>query len=98
MDTSILSLDKFPGLEDFNFANQLLYETLQNRFNTKSSNAQLSVKAIISTEEHMEYFELPSQTPLLNIQGKVFDENGNMIEQVDVVYNNEADFNFVTNI
>ena len=46
----------------------------------------------------MEYFELPSQTPLLNIKGKVFDENGNMIEQVDVVYNNEADFNFVTGI
>ncbi len=98
LDTSVLSLKAFPGLDRIDFSTRSLYETLKTEYDTKPDNAQLSVKAILATDELMDYFGLSSPQPLLNVLGEVFDTKGNVMEQVDVVYSQDANFNFVINM
>ena len=99
LDTSILSLKVFPGLDQYDFSDLSLYEILKNKYDVQPSNAQLSVHAIHSNDQLMDFFELESSTPLINVKGDIYEEQGNVIEKVDVVYNSTAaDFNFVINI
>lgn len=98
LDTSILSLAEFPGLERFDFSEQSLYETLANQYDVHPSNAHLSVTAIVADQQLLELFDVEAGSPLLNIKGETFDKNGKMVERVTVVYSPLADFNFVINI
>lgn len=98
LDTSILSLDIFPGLDKYDFSTLSLYETLKNEYKTEPDHARLSVKAMLANEQLMDIFELTTPMPLLNVQGNVMDQQGRTVEQVNVVYSKDADFNFVINI
>lgn len=98
LDHSILSLDRFPGLDEYDFSKLSLYATLREKYDTPPHQAHLNVKAIMPDESLLEYFELNDPVPLLNSEGHVYDANGEVIEQVDVVYSNEADFNMVVMI
>lgn len=98
LDTSILNLDMFPGLDEFDFVRLSLYDTLQNHFKTTPDHARLNVKAIAADEKLMKYFNLDQSIPLLTVQGYVFDTRRRAIEEVHVVYNQDADFNIVINI
>ena len=99
LDTSILSLTVFPSLDQYDFSDLSLYEVMKNKYDIHPSNARLSVHAIHSNEQLMHFFELKSSTPLLNVKGDTYDEQGNVIEKVNVVFNSTvADFNFVIDI
>lgn len=98
LDHSILSLDRFPGLEQYDFSTLSLYETLKEKYNTPPVQAHLNVKAIMPDDELLKYFEMDHPVPLLNCQGQVYDADGKVVEEVDVVYSTEADFNMIVNI
>jgi len=98
LDTSILNLDMFPSLEEYDFSRLSLYDTLQNKFNTTPDHARLNVKAILADNKLMNYFGLDTPAPLLTVQGYVFDTRRRAIEEVHVVYNEKADFNVVISI
>lgn len=98
LDSSVLSLKDFPGLEKIDFTEISLYETLEKKYQTIPHNARLNIEAIHSDETLKNFFELTSLTPLLNAKGDVVDLNGNIVEHVDVVYSPDAKFNFIANI
>lgn len=98
LDTSILSLAEFPGLDRYDFSERSLYETLAGQYDVYPSNAHLSITAIQGNQQLTELFELKAPSPLLNVKGETFDNDGKVVEQVNVVYSPMADFNFVINI
>ncbi|WP_053368575.1 GntR family transcriptional regulator [Bacillus sp. FJAT-27245] len=98
LDTSVLSLADFPGLDRYDFSKQSMYETLKSQYNIHPSNAHLSVSAIVANDQLMDLFEVEAGSPLLNVKGETFDKNGKEVEKVNVVYSPKADFNFVINI
>lgn len=98
LDTSILALSDFPGLDAYDFASHSLYKTLKNIYDTEPSNAGLRVIPILASEELVNFFHLKSPAPLLNVKGEVFNQQGKLIETVNVVYSPDADFNFVISI
>lgn len=98
LDTSILSLADFPGLDRFDFSGNSLYDTLAEQYDVHPRNAHLSITALLADQQLRELFDLEEVVPLLNVKGETFDKNGKLVELVNVVYSPMADFNFVINI
>lgn len=86
LDDSELPLRRFPGLDQYRFEQRSLYATLEKDYQCPPRFVNLDIIPVLSDEELMDYFGLPSIKPLLKAKGQVYDEDGHQIETVSVVY------------
>ncbi|AWW99122.1 GntR family transcriptional regulator [Oenococcus oeni] len=97
-DESILSLDDFPGLDQYNFEKGSLYDVLRNRYNTYPAIANLEVIPVAPEEEISNLLRVSKGNPLLKVNGFVYDSNSEIMEKVGIIYSDQARFKFTLGI
>ncbi|MFB6469030.1 GntR family transcriptional regulator [Cytobacillus sp. Hz8] len=98
IDQSLLDLHQFPNLDKNDFATHSLYDTIRTNYDVYPSTANLSVHAILSSEDENRLFNMENSEPLLMVEGTVLSDRGTLVERVKVIYSNDANFKFVTGI
>ncbi|KRN43826.1 GntR family transcriptional regulator [Limosilactobacillus ingluviei] len=98
LDESILNLNTFPKLEQFDFAEHSLYETLRENYNAHPANSTLRMSALAAEQNQATLLDCPVGHPLLQADGTVFDMDGEIVEQVKVIYSDHAEFKLTLGI
>lgn len=98
LDESHLSLDSFPGLDQYDFSQQSLYQTLRERFKVYPATANLLVSPIMPTTEQAALLEVAKQQPLLQVTGQVRTSENALVETIKVIYSNQSNFKFVVGV
>ncbi|MFM1651088.1 GntR family transcriptional regulator [Brevibacillus sp. B_LB10_24] len=96
IDTSLLPLELFPGLDTYDFAKDSLYRVLRDIYKVFPRRSEIGVRPVMSGDQMQTYFQLSETVPLLMAEGKVFDDKGRDIEAVKVVYSPEIEFKIMT--
>lgn len=98
LDETIIDLEKYPNLANYDFEERSLYEILREHYNSSPTTAQLSSNAVFATELEAKLLEIDKEIPLLKIEGKILDEEGGILEMVKVLYSPNANFKLVVGI
>lgn len=92
LDQSTLDLTTFPGLQNFNFETNSLYDVLRTEFRVNPMATTLRMSAITLDGKEAKQLDCFSSTPLLQANGTVFDSNNDVVEVVKIVYSQYAEF------
>ena len=92
LDESVLDLQRFPGLNDYDFSNQSLYETIRQEYKTYPSTSLLRMSALSANQEEAKLLDCDEHSALLQTEGIVHDQNGETVERVKVIYSHYAEF------
>lgn len=95
IDTSVVSLTTFPGLDTFDFAKESLYDVFRERYHTFPARTELSLEVTPVTEIAREYFGTPDVPALLCASGKVYTSDNAVIEETSVLYSPAVSLNVV---
>lgn len=98
IDTSILPLEVFPGIEAYDFARESVYDIMRQKYGVYPRRAELGVHSIQCDKVTKRIFKLPVNASLLMAEGQVFDEEGAAIEDVKVIYGPNVEFKIVANM
>lgn len=98
LDETIISLEKYPGLESYDFEKNSLYEVLRKKYQSNPTTAQLTSSAVLSTSEEANLLDVDKNIPLLKIKGEILDEKGGLLEKVTVIYGPNANFELIVGI
>lgn len=98
MDRSDLPLAIFPGLDQYNFENNSLYEILKRDYRVIPHHVNLEIEPILCDEDTKKMFELHECSSLLKVKGSVFDEGNREIERIEVTYSPRFTFKLTQRI
>lgn len=98
LDTSYVPMALFPGIDQYDFTEQSLYQIMNQRYNIYPQNAALGIHPIMSDARTRELFEFDGDIPLIMAKGSVLGEDGIEVEQVEVIYGPNVEFKVVTHI
>jgi len=98
LDESHLSLESFPGLDQYDFAKHSLYQTLRTDFKVYPATANLLVSPIMPTDEQAKLLEVDVNQPLLQVTGQVRTSENDLVETIKVIYSNQSNFKFVVGV
>lgn len=98
LDESRLDLTMFPGLDQYDFAKQSLYQTLRKEFGVYPATANLLVSPIMPTVEQSGLLEVAETQPLLQVTGQVRTGENDLVEDIKVIYSNQSNFKFVVGV
>lgn len=98
LDESELDLSKYPGLEKYDFEDNSLYEILRNDYQIFPTKADISANAVSSKKSISDLFKIKEGTPLLQMEGDIYDTNNDIVEHVCVTYSKQSNFKFVVGI
>lgn len=98
LDESELDLEKYPGLDKYNFEDNSLYEILRKKYQTFPTKADISANAILSEQEISSSFKIKEGIPLLQMEGDIYDSNDDVVEHVRITYSKQSNFKFVVGI
>lgn len=99
LDTSVMDLSRFPGIDDLDFEDRSLYRVLRDRYQTYPRRTQVTLTTEIPSPEVAELLgEPPSGPALIKAVGSAFDQNDIEIEQIQVLYASRVEFNLTTAI
>lgn len=98
IDASMIPLDLFPAIENYDFAVESLYNIMRTKYGIYPKRAELKMTCIQSDKLSREIFSFDRTMPLLTAQGKVYDMNNVEVERVKVIYGPKMDFNIVANM
>lgn len=96
IDTSIIPMSLFKDIHTINFNNNSLYSIMKREYKITPKTAKLTIKAIESNDFTRNYFG--DENVYLSAIGEVIDDNGVIVEKVNVIYNSKIEFNMVTDI
>ncbi|MFM9282255.1 GntR family transcriptional regulator [Paenibacillus jiagnxiensis] len=86
IDQSMLPLDVFKGIDQFDFSSTSLYQTLRKEYQIFPHHVVLDINPIMCNEEMCERLELESPIPLLEATGTVYSKDGMEIEKIYNIY------------
>lgn len=72
--TAYLPYKYFPKIEQYDFANASLYETIENDYQAKITRAERSIEAVIAFDETCKYLNVHPGVPLLLFQCVTYGE------------------------
>lgn len=98
IDTSILPLELFPGIDTYDFSRESIYKIMRQKYCIYPQRAELGMHSIEGDKVAKKIFKLPGNVSLLMAKGQVFDENGTVIEDVKVIYGPNVEFKIVANM
>jgi GntR family transcriptional regulator len=79
-ETSYLPAARFPGLEDIDFRQRSLYDTLTTRFEVRPARARESFEPILLSNDEARQLGVEPGRPALRVERTTFDGEGNVIE------------------
>lgn len=92
LDESRLSLDSFPELNQYDFSQFSLYDTLRKEYGVNPMTTTLKMSAIAADRRLEVLLQCEEADPLLQAQGTIFDVNSKVVETVKIVYSQQAEF------
>lgn len=98
LDTSLIPLDLFPGIDQIDFENRSLYRLFRTVYDTHPRRTAMTLTAAIVSPEERKLLQEDSQDALLMAQGSSFDQHDTEIERISIVYSSRVQFNFTTAI
>ncbi|QCZ54310.1 HTH-type transcriptional regulator frlR [Levilactobacillus brevis] len=98
LDESHLNLEQFPGLEQTDFEQNSLYQTLRSQFKVYPATANLLVTPIMPTVAQAELLEVANSQPLLQVTGQVRTANNDLVETIKIIYSGQSNFKFVVGV
>ncbi|MBN9222158.1 MAG: GntR family transcriptional regulator [Mesorhizobium sp.] len=97
MDTSWLSLDMYPGIENHDFATQSLYELLRRDYGRHPMRSELLLTVVPPSQRLREVFATAPEVPgYLCASGDVLDGNDEPVERTSIVYSPAVQMKFAT--
>jgi DNA-binding GntR family transcriptional regulator len=99
LDTSVIDLSRFPGIDELDFEDQSLYQVLRDRYQTHPRRTQVTLTTEIPSSDVAELLGEPPDGPaLIKAEGSAFDQNDVEVEQMQVLYASRVEFNLTTAI
>ncbi|MDF2572216.1 MAG: phosphonate metabolism transcriptional regulator PhnF [Sporomusa sp.] len=98
IDYSQIPLDLFPGLEQYDFSVNSLYNLMRTEYRVFPKRAELSMNAMLGDTVMKETFKLKKDIPLLLASGQIYDRENREIEVLRVVYGPNMQFKVVANM
>ncbi|EHQ63878.1 GntR family transcriptional regulator [Paenibacillus dendritiformis] len=98
IDTSLVPLSVFPGIDQYDFSRQSLYSIMKQQYKTVPTHALLQIEPIMGDKNTKELLAYEEDIPLLQANGTVISEDEAEIEQVQVIYGPHMNFKIVTSI
>jgi GntR family transcriptional regulator len=87
----------FPGIDQYNFAEESLYSVIRGKYNIFPSRAEISMSTEKINPTTREILKVDKkETSLLKAEGIVLDQNGFEIEKVTVIYSTNIEFKIMT--
>jgi GntR family transcriptional regulator len=97
IDTSLLPLNLFPGIDQYNFAEESLYRVIREKYHIFPRQAEISLSTEKINPITREILNVDKkETSLLKAEGIVLDQNGVEIEKVTVIYSTNIEFKIMT--
>ena len=81
-----LPSERFPGLMEYDFNNQSLYEVLENNYNCIPVIAEEIIESIVFDEKDSKLMDVLENSPALLVKRITRDEMGNSVEVVNTLY------------
>lgn len=98
VDTSLLSVELFPGIMAYDFEKRSLYDVMRKEYGIFPSIVELSIKPYIIDQRIARVFGVKENLPLLMVKGQVSNEDNLQVEMTQVIYSPNVDFRLVTRI
>jgi GntR family transcriptional regulator len=98
IDLSIIPLDLFPDIMQYDFENRSLYEVMRREYGINPDHVELSIQTQMADKRVRHIFGLSENGPLLVAQGQVFSKDNQQIETIRVTYGPNVDFKLTTRI
>ncbi|MFK9092182.1 GntR family transcriptional regulator [Bacillus salipaludis] len=99
IDTSKLPLHLFPGIDQYDFEKESIYQILREKYHVFPSRTEISVSPVAIDAQMREILQVDKkEIALLKAEGSIFDQNHVEIEKVKVIYSSNIDFNIMTDI
>jgi GntR family transcriptional regulator len=87
LDTSVLDLRRFPGLETFSFDRLSLYQVLRENYGVAPVRSELTLSVALPSELTRQMFgELPDVPGFICASGEVYSSDDELVEHTSVVY------------
>lgn len=97
IDTSLLPVSLFPGLDDYDFGKESLYHVLRNRYQIYPKRTEIALSPVAINDKAREILQVDKKEPaLLKAEGAVYDQNNTEIEKVSVLYGPHVEFKIMT--
>ncbi|AXN37713.1 GntR family transcriptional regulator [Peribacillus butanolivorans] len=99
IDTSILPVDLFPGLDQYDFEKESLYQVLREKYLIYPKRTEIALSPISIDKQTREILQVhENEHALLKAEGSIFDQNNIEIEKVKIIYAPNIEFNIMTEL
>jgi len=99
LDTSLIDVSRFPGIDEIDFEDRSLYQVLRDRYQTYPRRTQVTLTTEIPSPEVAELLgESPDGPALIKVEGSAFDQNDVEVEQMKILYASRVEFNLTAAI
>ncbi len=85
VEETFVSLDRFPGLDQHNFATESLFKIFDQDFNKKITKAYITYKAVIATDADARILDLPKHSAVHKVETQSYDQN-NVVVEYSIAY------------
>lgn len=99
LDTSLLPVSLFPGLDQFDFEKESLYQILREKYQMYPKRTEISLSPVAIDKQTREILQInDTENALLKAEGSIFDQNSIEIEKVKIIYAPSLEFNIMTEL
>ena len=99
LDTSLIDLGRFPGIDRIDFEDESLYRVFRDTYHTFPRRNQVTLTSQLPTATDRQLLGEPvSGRALLQAEGSAFDQNDVEIERMRILYSSQMEFTLTTGI
>ncbi|WP_163103453.1 GntR family transcriptional regulator [Peribacillus alkalitolerans] len=99
IDTSLLPVSLFPGLDQYDFEKESLYQILREKYQIFPKRTEIALSPVSIDEQTREILQVhEDEHALLKAEGSIFDQNNIEIERVKIIYAPNLEFNIMTEL
>ncbi|RNB81226.1 GntR family transcriptional regulator [Brevibacillus fluminis] len=99
IDTSLIPLAIFPGLDQYDFENQSLYQIFREKYGIDPKRAEVNLSPVKIDAQMREILQVDkSEVALLKSEGSIYDQNDVEIEKIKIVCAPNVEVKIMTNL
>ncbi len=89
LETSYLSVDRFPGIEDENLENKSLYQILESKYQVRLVHSSKTLELVRASKTESNMMQIPAGTPLFLMTAVVYAEDNQVIEYAKILFHGD---------
>jgi len=80
VEETFVSLDQFPGLDQYDFSKESLFKIFESNYNTKISKAYTTYKAVIVSDADSRILDLQKRSAVHRVETQSYNQNNQVVE------------------